>query len=42
MKVRTSGLLALGFALTLAAPVLAHHSFAAEYGNEPAQSDRAP
>src|SRR5947207_1189484 len=35
MKVSTSGWLALGFALTLAAPVLAHHSFAAEYGNEP-------
>src|SRR5947209_20217045 len=35
MKVRTSGWLALGFAVTLAAPVLAHHSFAAEYGNEP-------
>jgi hypothetical protein len=28
--------LALGFALTVAAPVLAHHSFSAEYGNEPA------
>jgi hypothetical protein len=29
------GLLAVGFALTAAAPLLAHHSFAAEYGNEP-------
>ena len=35
MKVSTSGWLALGFALTLAAPVLAHHSFAAEYGSDP-------
>ena len=35
MKARTTGWLALGFALTLAAPLLAHHSFAAEYGNEP-------
>jgi hypothetical protein len=29
-------LLALGFAVTLTAPLVAHHSFAAEYGNEPA------
>jgi hypothetical protein len=35
MRVRTHGLLALGFALALAAPLVAHHSFAAEYGNEP-------
>src|SRR5215217_3043663 len=35
MRVRTS-LLALGFALAVATPLLAHHSFAAEYGNEPA------
>ena len=34
MKVSTSGWLALGFALTLAAPVLAHHSFAAEFDGE--------
>ena len=35
MKVSTSGWLALGFALALAAPVVAHHSFAAEYGSDP-------
>src|SRR4030095_189887 len=29
-------LLAFGFAVTLTAPLVAHHSFAAEYGNEPA------
>ena len=34
MRVRTS-LLALGFALTVAAPLVAHHSFAAEYGSDP-------
>ena len=31
MRVRTHGLLALGLALTVAAPLVAHHSFAAEY-----------
>jgi len=36
MRVRTHGLLALGLALTVATPLVAHHSFAAEYGNEPA------
>jgi hypothetical protein len=36
MRFRTHGLLALGLAMTVAAPLLAHHSFAAEYGNEPA------
>jgi Family of unknown function (DUF6152) len=34
MRGRT--LLAFGFAVTLTAPLVAHHSFAAEYGNEPA------
>lgn len=33
---RFRSLLALGFALAVAAPLLAHHSFSAEYGNEPA------
>lgn len=28
-------LLALGFAVTVAAPLSAHHSFSAEYGDEP-------
>ena len=41
MKVRTSSWLTLGFALTLAAPVLAHHSFAAEYGSDPAHLEGA-
>jgi hypothetical protein len=42
MKVCTSGWLALGFALTLAAaPVVAHHSFAAEYGSDPAHLEGA-
>jgi len=36
MRVRTYGLVALGLALTVATPLVAHHSFAAEYGNEPA------
>jgi len=40
MKV-TSGWLAFGFALTLAIPVLAHHSFAAEYGSDPAHLEGA-
>ena len=34
MRIRI--LLALGVAVALAAPLAAHHSFAAEYGNEPA------
>ena len=34
MRGRT--LLAFAFAVTLTAPLVAHHSFAAEYGNEPA------
>ena len=33
---RFRSLLALGFALAVASPLLAHHSFSAEYGNEPA------
>ena len=41
MKVSTSGWLALGFALTLVAPVVAHHSFAAEYGSDPAHLEGA-
>jgi hypothetical protein len=40
MRVRTS-LLALGFALTVAAPLMAHHSFAAEYGSDPAHLEGA-
>jgi hypothetical protein len=40
MRVRTS-LVALGFALTVAAPLLAHHSFAAEYGSDPAHLEGA-
>jgi hypothetical protein len=32
---------ALGFALTVAAPLLAHHSFAAEYGSDPAHLEGA-
>jgi hypothetical protein len=40
MRVRTS-LLALGFAVTVAAPLLAHHSFAAEYGSDPAHLEGA-
>jgi hypothetical protein len=35
MRFRTHGLLALGFAAALAAPAVAHHSFSAEYGNDP-------
>ena len=41
MKVSTSGWLALGFALTLTVPALAHHSFAAEYGSDPAHLEGA-
>jgi len=36
MKFRVTSLFALGLALAVAAPLLAHHSFSAEYGNEPA------
>ena len=35
MRFRTHGLLALGLALAVATPLVAHHSFAAEYGNDP-------
>ena len=35
MRFRTHGLLALGFALAVATPLVAHHSFAAEYGSDP-------
>ena len=36
MRFRAGSLFALGLALTVAAPLFAHHSFSAEYGNEPA------
>ena len=36
MRFRVGSVLALGVALTVAAPLFAHHSFSAEYGNEPA------
>ena len=36
MRFCAGRLLALGLALTVAAPLFAHHSFSAEYGNEPA------
>lgn len=36
MRVRIPSLLALGITLVVADPLLAHHSFSAEYGNEPA------
>ena len=36
MRFLPRSVLALGLALTIAAPLFAHHSFAAEYGNEPA------
>jgi uncharacterized protein DUF6152 len=36
MRFRVGSVLALGLALTVAAPLFAHHSFSAEYGNEPA------
>jgi hypothetical protein len=36
MRFRAGCLFALGLATAAAVPLLAHHSFAAEYGNEPA------
>ena len=36
MKLRTGSVLALGLAWVVAVPLFAHHSFSAEYGNEPA------
>ena len=36
MRFCVGSVLALGLALTVAAPLFAHHSFSAEYGNEPA------
>ena len=36
MRLRTGSVLALGLAWVAAAPLSAHHSFSAEYGNEPA------
>ena len=36
MRFRVGSVLALGLALTVAVPLFAHHSFSAEYGNEPA------
>jgi hypothetical protein len=36
MRFRIGTLFALGLALAVAAPLFAHHSFSAEYGNEPA------
>ena len=36
MRFRAGSLSALALALTMAAPLFAHHSFSAEYGNEPA------
>src|ERR1700687_3000093 len=36
MRSCAAGLLAIGLALTVGAPLFAHHSFSAEYGNEPA------
>ena len=36
MRFRVGSVLTLGLALTVAAPLFAHHSFSAEYGNEPA------
>ena len=36
MRDRIGRLMAFGFVLALAAPLFAHHSFSAEYGNEPA------
>ena len=36
MRFRAGSLAALALAVTMAAPLFAHHSFSAEYGNEPA------
>ena len=36
MRFRAGSLSALALVLTMAAPLFAHHSFSAEYGNEPA------
>ena len=36
MRYRAVGVFAFGLAMTVAAPLFAHHSFSAEYGNEPA------
>jgi hypothetical protein len=36
MRLRTGSVLALGLVWAAAAPLFAHHSFSAEYGNEPA------
>ena len=36
MRFRASHFAAVGLALVFAAPLFAHHSFSAEYGNEPA------
>ena len=36
MRFRAGSLSALALAVTMAAPLFAHHSFSAEYGNEPA------
>ena len=36
MRFRVGSVLALGLALAVAVPLFAHHSFSAEYGNEPA------
>ena len=36
MRFRTCSVLALGLAWAAAVPLFAHHSFSAEYGNEPA------
>ena len=36
MRLRTGSVLALGLAWAVTAPLFAHHSFSAEYGNEPA------
>jgi hypothetical protein len=36
MRLRTGSVLALGLAWMVTVPLFAHHSFSAEYGNEPA------
>ena len=36
MRLRTGSVLALGLVWAVTAPLFAHHSFSAEYGNEPA------